>query len=159
MKNRIKELRVSKNISQQELANQLNVTRQAITRWENGTINPSTENLIALANFFNCTIDYIILKDNDTSAQKIPFWTINKENIFIISITIITLIIYFIQDKKYSLSMSLFSIILAIIFIFSSFVTAFINKPILKENIFKFIIFPIICLVLCITVGLINELL
>ncbi len=51
MKNRIKELRVSKNISQQELANQLNVTRQAITRWGNGGINTSTENLIAFANF------------------------------------------------------------------------------------------------------------
>lgn len=75
MENRIKKLKVLKNISQQELANQLNGTRQAIIRWENGTINPTTKNLIVLANFFGCTVEHIILKDNDQITKKVPFWT------------------------------------------------------------------------------------
>lgn len=72
MENRIKKLKVLKNISQQELANQLNGTRQAIIRFENGTINTSAENLIVLANF---TVEHIILNDNEQITKKVPFWT------------------------------------------------------------------------------------
>lgn len=75
MGNRIKKLKVFKNISQKELANQLNGTRQAIIRWENGTINPTTKNLIALTNFFGCIVEHIILKDNEQTTKKVPFWT------------------------------------------------------------------------------------
>ncbi|MGO1742587.1 MAG: helix-turn-helix domain-containing protein [Staphylococcus equorum] len=49
---KIKKLRIEKNISQTELANILFVSRQTIGRWEREQTIPNTENIVMLANFF-----------------------------------------------------------------------------------------------------------
>lgn len=62
--NTIKNLRIKNEMSQEDLAKILKVTRQTISEWENGTY-PSVENLIKLRYIFNCSIDYILLGIDD----------------------------------------------------------------------------------------------
>ena len=48
----IKEYRTQKQMTQEFVAEQLGVSRQAVSKWENGTSDPSTSNLLALAKLF-----------------------------------------------------------------------------------------------------------
>ena len=53
-------IRKSKGITQDQLAEKLNVSRQAVAKWESGLIYPDISNLIQISDFFNVTIDYLI---------------------------------------------------------------------------------------------------
>lgn len=53
----ISELRRKNGISQEKLAEMVGVSRQAVTKWENGKANPDTENLIRLAEIFDVSVD------------------------------------------------------------------------------------------------------
>ncbi len=57
---RIKELRVDKDLSQKELADTLNVTRSAYSNYENGIRDVPIEVLSRLADFYGTSVDYII---------------------------------------------------------------------------------------------------
>jgi len=57
---RLKQLRLSAGYSQVELANAVKMTKAAISNLENSRKNPSLETVIALADFFNVTTDYIL---------------------------------------------------------------------------------------------------
>ncbi len=57
---KIKELRLSLNMSQVELANKIGVTKQCVSNWENANIMPSVDMVITLANFFNVSSDYLL---------------------------------------------------------------------------------------------------
>lgn len=50
MADRIQYLRKTKGISQEELASELNISRQAISKWESGSSIPEREKLIPLSN-------------------------------------------------------------------------------------------------------------
>lgn len=56
-------LRTQYGYSQEALAEQLNVSRQAISKWELGTALPDTDRVIAISNFFEVSTDYL-LKDS-----------------------------------------------------------------------------------------------
>ena len=56
---RLKELRTEKGIGQVELAKNLGVSKGIISLWETGLREPKLSNLIAIAKFFNVTIDYL----------------------------------------------------------------------------------------------------
>ena len=56
----ILELRTKKGISQDELAECVFVTRQAVSRWENGETTPNTETLKLLSKFFNVSINTLL---------------------------------------------------------------------------------------------------
>ena len=56
MKNRIRELRKEKGISQKELADAIGISFQSISFFERGEKNPSIENWIKLANFFDVSV-------------------------------------------------------------------------------------------------------
>lgn len=59
-KDRIKELRISKNLSQQQLADKLGLSQSAVAKWELGKTEPTASAIIAIAKFFNETTDYIL---------------------------------------------------------------------------------------------------
>ena len=59
-KNRLKELRISKNLSQMQLACKLNISQSAIAKWELGKTEPTASAIITLAKFFEETTDYIL---------------------------------------------------------------------------------------------------
>ena len=52
-------LRKEKSISQTELAKRLNVSRQAVSKWEQGTSSPDTERLIQLAEILGTEVEYL----------------------------------------------------------------------------------------------------
>lgn len=59
---RLKELRIEKEISQQELGKLLNVSKMAVSHWEKGHSEPSISQLIILSNFFQVSVDYLVGK-------------------------------------------------------------------------------------------------
>ena len=69
----IADLRKQSGISQEEFADKLKVSRQAVSKWERNEAYPDTENLIAISNFFNVKIDDLINKDLTSNGidQKI----------------------------------------------------------------------------------------
>ena len=61
---RLKELRIEKNVGQVELARALNLSKGIISLWENNLREPKLSNLILLAQFFGVSIDYLAGIDN-----------------------------------------------------------------------------------------------
>lgn len=61
---RLKELRIEKAIGQVELAKALNASKGIISLWENGLREPKLSNLIALARFFEVSLDYLVGLEN-----------------------------------------------------------------------------------------------
>ncbi len=57
---RLYDLRKRAGLSQEELANLVGVTRQAVQKWEAGTSRPDMDNLAALAQYFHVTLDWLI---------------------------------------------------------------------------------------------------
>ena len=64
---RLFEYRKANGFSQEELAEKIGVSRQAISKWERSESSPDTDNLIALANLYGITIDELL---NGTDAPK-----------------------------------------------------------------------------------------
>lgn len=71
---KILELRKKKGLSQEELAEVLNVSRQTISRWEVGTALPDAINLVQLSKVFEVSTDYLLNEeynsDNDLPSVK-----------------------------------------------------------------------------------------
>ena len=63
-------LREERGLSQQELADQLFLTRQAVSRWEVGTAIPTTENLAALSQIYGVTVDDLLNDREELPAPK-----------------------------------------------------------------------------------------
>ena len=63
MKNKIKELRKSLKIRQEDLAKEMSVTRQTINAIENEKYNPTLELAIKLAKFLNTTVEELFFLD------------------------------------------------------------------------------------------------
>lgn len=64
LKDRLKELRLEKGISQNDLGKILNVSKMAISHWESGHSEPSITQLIILANYFEVSVDYLVAKED-----------------------------------------------------------------------------------------------
>lgn len=60
MADRIQHLRKSKGISQEELADRVGVSRQAVSKWESEQSTPDIEKVILLSDFFGVTTDYLL---------------------------------------------------------------------------------------------------
>ena len=86
---RIKHLRISKKLTQDEVAHALNVKRETVTRWETGARDIKTEITILLSNYFNVSADYLLGLTENTStniseigiSNKTGFSTSTVENI------------------------------------------------------------------------------
>lgn len=57
---RLKELRTEKGIGQVELSNAIGVSKGVISLWENGLREPKLSNLLALAQYFKVSLDYLV---------------------------------------------------------------------------------------------------
>ncbi len=73
-------LRKERGMSQEDLAEKLNVSRQTISRWENGTVVPDAYNILEISKAFGVTSDYL-LNDDYTGDDDIPqIKEIKKDN-------------------------------------------------------------------------------
>ncbi len=69
--NRLVKLRKQAGLSQEELAEKLGISRQAISKWECGEASPDTDNLIALAQLYGVSLDELLLgKEKDDENPK-----------------------------------------------------------------------------------------
>lgn len=68
-KDKLLKLRKLQGLSQQELADQLNVSRQSVSKWELGESQPDLNNIIMLSQLFQVSTDYL-LKDDIVANQK-----------------------------------------------------------------------------------------
>jgi len=65
VKNRLEEIRKAKGITQEELANALEVSRQTVGSLENGRYNPSIILAFKIARFFNVSIEEVFIFEED----------------------------------------------------------------------------------------------
>ncbi len=65
---KLQQLRKEHGLSQEELANKLNVSRQAVSKWERGEATPNTDNLIQLAKLYNTSLDQIVANENNENS-------------------------------------------------------------------------------------------
>lgn len=73
---RIQSLRKAKGISQEELAEQVGVSRQAVSKWESGQSTPDLEKIVIMSEFFEVTTDYLLkgtepAKDKDEKTREL----------------------------------------------------------------------------------------
>jgi len=66
LQDKLYQLRKSKGMSQMELAEAINVSRQAISKWENGTALPTIDNFLSLSRLYEVSVDYLV----DDEAEK-----------------------------------------------------------------------------------------
>ena len=59
-KERLRELRLEKGLSQRQLAESLEMKHANISRWESGLQDPTSVNIIKIARFFGVTTDYLL---------------------------------------------------------------------------------------------------
>ncbi|MCL2085065.1 MAG: helix-turn-helix domain-containing protein [Oscillospiraceae bacterium] len=71
----LKELRRLNNMTQDELAEKLSVSRSAVSMWEIEASKPDSENVRRLADIFNITIDYLLGRTGDPSPPEEPVKT------------------------------------------------------------------------------------
>lgn len=67
--NRLQKLRKEKGYSQEELADALGISRQAVSKWERAEASPDTDNLICLAKLYNVSLDSLL--DTDETIEEI----------------------------------------------------------------------------------------
>lgn len=60
MKNRFRELRERRDLSQEEVAKILGVNRTAVVKWETGANKPRLDKVVELAKLFRCTVDDLL---------------------------------------------------------------------------------------------------
>lgn len=105
--NNIRKYRKENNISQEDLAEKLGVTRQSISLWENNQTQPSIDNIIAITKVFGSSTDDLllsateeqeeniedILNDDITKNEKIKNKLSKKNKIMFLSVGIVTVAI------------------------------------------------------------------
>lgn len=67
----LKYLRIKAKLTQEQLAEELNVSRQAVTKWESGQALPDIQNLKELAIFFGLTVDELLGDEKTTDSNSL----------------------------------------------------------------------------------------
>lgn len=75
----LQKLRKEKGISQEQLAEQLGVTRQSVSKWESGNSYPEMDKIVAICNLFHCDMDVLINKDITEEREKKDASSVVKE--------------------------------------------------------------------------------
>lgn len=82
LRKKLSQLRKEKGLTQLELAEALNVSRQAVSRWEMGTAVPSLDNLVGLSEVYSVSLDYLvhdkIEKPNQSKQKPDPVSIVNS---------------------------------------------------------------------------------
>ena len=77
----LKKLRKEKQLSQESLAEKLNISRQEVSKWESNSSYPDMNNLIQLKDIFNVTLDEMILIDKKDCEETLKNNPNNKDDI------------------------------------------------------------------------------
>ena len=83
---KIAKLRKEQKLTQEKLAEILNVSRQSVSKWESDAAYPETEKLIKMGNLFNCSMDYLLKEDateksGNPGLQTASVWETIREDV------------------------------------------------------------------------------
>lgn len=117
----LQKLRKEKKISQEQLAEQLGVTRQSVSKWESGVSYPEMDKLVSICKIFNCDLDSLINKDISEDLNKKEASGIVK-NIFKEAMSYIEKTVRLFEQKSFKEIIKIIAqiiLIIIIIFLFS----------------------------------------
>ena len=77
---KLAKLRKEKGISQEDLAQELNVSRQAVSKWESNSAYPETEKIVLICKFFDASMDELI-GIKETKEKHSNYYYDNLKNI------------------------------------------------------------------------------
>lgn len=126
-------MRNEKNLSQEQLAEKLNVTRQTISNWENGKFYPDIDSLVNLSKFFNVSLDNLLCYDDkvlDYLKDSTDIVKSNKNILYAVLLNILLIIAFVIIGIIFNESTSIIIIIFTVSIISFSFLFYQIIKKI-----------------------------
>lgn len=130
---KIMTMRNEKNLSQEQLAEKLNVTRQTISNWENGKFYPDIDSLVNLSKFFNVSLDVLLSYDDkvlDYLKDSTDVVKSNKNILYAVLLNILLIIAFIIVGIIFNESASIIIIIFTVSIISFSFLFYQIIKKI-----------------------------
>lgn len=130
---KIMTMRNEKNLSQEQLAEKLNVTRQTISNWENGKFYPDIDSLVNLSKFFNVSLDVLLSYDDkvlDYLKDSTDIVKSNKNILYAVLLNILLIIAFVIVGIIFNESTSIIIIIFTVSIISFSFLFYQIIKKI-----------------------------
>lgn len=113
---KIADLRKKNGWSQEELANQLGVSRQAVSKWESSSSIPDLDKIIRMSNLFEVSTDYLLKDsleeqsdDKETLENRVVSYETNEENILQVSMETANVYLNLLQNvsSKIALGVSL----------------------------------------------------
>ena len=125
----LQKLRKEKGISQEQLAEQLGVTRQSVSKWESGASYPEMEKIVALCNIFHCDMNVLINKDITEERERKDATGIVK-NLFQSAANYVKKTIYLFEHKSFKDIVKLLAQVIIIICVILCFSIPFM---LLKE--------------------------
>ena len=96
----LKSIRKMKNVSQEDLADRLGVSRQSVSKWENGEAYPEMDNILKICKIFHCKINDVIhddIQDIDSLDEEIKMKVVKLEKEKQKRLKVISKIIYIIS--------------------------------------------------------------
>ena len=84
----LKKLMKINKLSQLDLAEKLGVTRQSISYYENGNVEPSINFIIQLSSLFNCSIDSLLFEKHDTDLLNVEVLSNIKKANYLINLNL-----------------------------------------------------------------------
>ena len=70
-------LRKANNLTQEQLAEKLEVSRQSVSKWESGQATPELEKIVALSAVFDVSTDYLLCKSNIRNMKELQLLDTN----------------------------------------------------------------------------------
>ena len=83
MKLRLKEIRQLKGLKASEVAEQLSISKNSLSEWENGSRVPPCERIVQLADFYGVSVDYLLGRDVDGATHIDSLKPISKSTLSI----------------------------------------------------------------------------
>lgn len=167
----LKDARIKKNITQEDLAEELGVSRQTISSWENGKSYPDILSIIKISDIFNISLDKLLKEDDNlinSMQEKMDTVKSTKAIVYTILLAIIVyggiyLIQTFVNIPK--IDNLMLNIILLIVFIIGTIVyilsninvNSFLNKKTSNKSIIKTIIVIMMIIVILFTFPFIEK--
>ncbi len=129
----IKKYRAKMNLSQEELAEKVFVTRQIISNWENSKNYPDIHSLLLLSSLFNLSLDQLIKGDIDIMKEEIKESELHKFNRNG-SIFTILLIITIISFVPLTIFLNIYGLIISILLFIITFIYSLKVERFKKQN-------------------------
>ena len=108
---RLFELRKTKNISQEELAELLDVSRQSISKWENDKAYPEMTRLLFMSDYFDVSLDYLMRGTESAPAKEDLPMTYKTKNMLMVWNSFVSNL----SDKQRKLLMLLYILLIAVL--------------------------------------------